>query len=384
MFKWHVSSLVKIALPLILVALFGCVSACGDRKSPPDNLPADRGTTQDPENSLIFKDVTLEQIDDQGQLLWKVQAKQAKYRKDAKIAIVESPTGDLYQDGKLVFQVAARTGEVQQDGKTIFLKDEIVATAVEDGAVLRGDELEWRPQEDLLIVRDNLTGTHPQLDASADEARVVSRERRMILQGNVKAVTKSPKLEMKTEQLVWLMAQETVTGDQAIEIERYEEETVTDRAVAKASFVDLKGKTATLSQEAKLTIANPPLQVLSDSITWDLEAEIVGANQLIEIEHTQQDITISADGGSVDLDKNIANLTGNVRGVEKNNQSQLESDRLTWNIASQEMEAEGNVTYRQLNPVLTLTGTKALGKLTDQTVVVTGGSSNRVVTEIIP
>ena len=381
--KWQTKKLANVALPFLLVALLGSASACGDRDRPSDAV-GNSEPTQDPESSLIFKDVTLEQTDDRGHRLWTVRAERAIYRKDAKIAMVESPTGELYQDGKLVFQVEAKTGEVRQDGKTIFLRDEIVATAVEDGALLRGDELEWRPQEDLLIVRHNLTGTHPQLDASADEARVFSRERRMLLRGNVEAIAKSPELQMKTEQLVWQMAAQTVSGDRAIEIERYEGETVTDRAVANSSFVDLKGKTASLDRDAKLTLSEPPLQIASRSLTWNFETETVGANQSVEIDHTKQELTITGDKGSVDLAKQIAYLTGNVRGVEQTHQSQLDADRLTWNIVSEELEAEGNITYHQSDPLLTLTGTKAVGKLTDRTLVVSGGSSNRVVTEIIP
>jgi len=373
----------KVALPLILVALL--VGGCAGEKQIENKLTDSSSSSQELENSLIFNDVTLEQVDVQGRLLWKVDAKEATYSRDEKIAIVHHPNSELYQDGKLAFQVTAQKGEIHQDGKKIFLKGEIVATAVADGAILRGDELEWSPQEDILIVRNNLTGTHPQVEASAAEARVFSRDRRMELLGDVSATTKSPKLQMQTEKLVWLMKDEQVLGDRAIEIDRYEGEKVTGKAVANASFVDLKANSLTLKQDAKLTLSEPPVHVTSESMTWNLATETIASDKFVKIDYPQQQVTIAGNKGQVDLQKQIAYLTGNVRGIGKTNQSQLKADKITWYMASEEMAAEGNVNYRQVDPPLNLKGAKAFGRLPDQNIVVKSDESGgRVVTEIIP
>ncbi|NET10097.1 MAG: LPS export ABC transporter periplasmic protein LptC, partial [Symploca sp. SIO2B6] len=42
-------------------------------------------------------------------------AKQATYSQDQKTALVNNPTGDLFQDGEVVLQVSAKSGEVKQD-----------------------------------------------------------------------------------------------------------------------------------------------------------------------------------------------------------------------------------------------------------------------------
>ena len=47
-----------------------------------------------------------------------------------------------------------------------------------------GNELEWLPKEDVLVVRNNLTGENKQVTASAKEARVFSRAKRMELFGS--------------------------------------------------------------------------------------------------------------------------------------------------------------------------------------------------------
>ena len=85
----------------------------------------------------------------------------------------------MFQDGKAVYQITAKEGEIEQNGEQLFLKGNIVATYPRNNLVLRGNELEWLPKKDLLIVRNKITGTHPQVQAVAQEARVFSRTGRI-------------------------------------------------------------------------------------------------------------------------------------------------------------------------------------------------------------
>ena len=87
---------------------------------------------------------------------------------------------------------------------------------------------------------------------------------------------------------------------------------------------------------------------------------------------------------AIDLSKNVATLTGNAHGVATRNQANLRADRLTWQIDNQQIVGTGNVRYQQQDPTLTLTGVKGVGKLQDQSVVVTGNSQQLVETQIIP
>lgn len=375
-------SLSNAALKLALVIMLLATGACGDRQNrTADKLAKDSSAVQSFESNLTFKDVTLEQADDKGQILWKVKAQQARYRKDQKIADVQNPTGELFQDGKLVYRVKSKTGEVQQDGKKIFLKGDIVATDVRSGAILKGNELEWQPQADILLVRNNLTGTHPQMQASAKEAKVFSRAQRMEFFGNVKATTKDPALGMQTEHLIWEMAKELVTSDKPVQIDRYISPTVADRATGNQANVNLKTKIAILQQNAQLSLVDPPLQIGSNALVWNLNDQTVVSDQTINVIHREQQVNLTANQGRVELQPRIFYLTGNVSGIGQRNQSQLRTDRLTWFIPTQQFEAEGNVVYRQVDPPFNLTGPKASGTMQNQNIVVSGG---RVVTEIIP
>jgi LPS export ABC transporter protein LptC len=56
------------------------------------------------------------------------EAKHALYSQDKKTAQLQSPRGELFQDGKVAYKITGTQGEIQQDGKQLFLKGQIVAT----------------------------------------------------------------------------------------------------------------------------------------------------------------------------------------------------------------------------------------------------------------
>ncbi|MDJ1185126.1 LPS export ABC transporter periplasmic protein LptC [Roseofilum casamattae] len=384
---------VNIGLSLIcVISLIGC----GGSNTRNRLAEAAAESEESEQVQLTFKDITLEQGDEEGKLLWKVYAKSATYSEDRKVAIVEQPSGELYQDGELVYRVEAKQGEVHQDGNLIILKEEIQAIAVADEVVLQGNELEWRPQADLLIVYDTLTGSHPQVEAKGDLAKLQSRSRQMELIGNVEAISHAPQLHMQTDQLIWSMEEEKLLGAVPIAINHYEgvedkltpeqleKLTPTHVASAGGSVVDLKAKAVTLIKTVTLTGTTPPLEVKSESMTWDLKSQSVGVNQTVTLKHLAEQLTLVGDRGTVDLAQQVARLDKNVRMTGGQQLSDLRAEQIVWSFANDKIEATGNVTYRQGDPPLFLQGARAFGTLSDQNITVSSGDRNRVVTEIIP
>ena len=370
-----------IALNLLLVTLLTSVGGCFNRSRTADKLREDTKEIQRFDSNATFNDVTLEQADAQGKLWWKVKAKQASYSKDQKNAVIEDPEGELYQDGKPVFQIAAQKGEVKGDGKSILLKGKIIATDIRDGTILKGDELEWRPTEDALLIRNNVTGAHKQMQFSAQEGRVLTRARTMELFRQIVASSKKPELQIRTEHLTWDIKGETVVGDRPIQIDQYKNKVLTDRGSADKARVDLKAKTVNLQQNAQLDSKEKGVQVSSNNLLWNLDAQTINSSQPITILNPPQQVTLNANQGQMDLQKNTVDLVGNVRGVGQKNQSKLDADRVLWFITTQQFEATGNVNYRQNNPPFSLSGPRASGKLDDQQVAVNGG---RVELQITP
>jgi len=363
----------------ILVALVLGLAACSQSSKVASPAQADSSQTHF-ETSLTFNQVTLEQTNGQGRPVWNVKAKQANYSQDRKVAQLQSPTGELFQDGKLVYQFTATKGEIQQDGKKLFLKGNVVVTDPKNGVVLRGNELEWRPNEDLLIVRNQLTVTHRQMQVTAQEAQVFSRAARMELLRQVVAIATDPHLQMQTEHLIWQIRDQKLIGDRPIEIDRFKGQVATDRATANQAEVELKTKIVTLKQDAQLFLLDPPLQVASNHLSWNLNAETVTSNQPLRALERQQQVTVTANQGWMDLHKRVVYLTGNVYSVGQRGQS-LNSARLTWYLPTHLFEADGNVVYHQTQPAASFTGQKAIGRLQAQDIVVSGGG---VVTQFIP
>jgi LPS export ABC transporter protein LptC len=372
----------SIALTFCLFTIVS-ISACKSATRTENKIKQDTAAT-DIEGSLVFKNITLDQADEKGRPLWKVKAKQATYSKDKKIARIQQPSGDLYQDGKVVLQVSAQDGEVRQDGKLVLLKGQITATDTRNGAVFKGDELEWYPKDDLLIVRNNLKGSHPQLQATAKEGRYFTRKQQVELLGQVAAIAKNPDLQMKTEHLVWQIKEQRANGEKRIWIDQYKNKVVTDRVEGDKSQVDLKAKIVTLQQNIQMTSVDPPLLMSSNSAIWNVNAETVVSEQPVRIVQQKENIVLTGNQGQVDLKQNVAYLTGGVQAIGSKNQAKVYANQLRWDIPTQNVQATGNVIYQQINPPFSTTGPTAVGRLQDQSIVVTGGAGNRVVTKIIP
>ncbi|HEY9294891.1 MAG TPA: LPS export ABC transporter periplasmic protein LptC [Phormidium sp.] len=376
---------------LILIwLLFGIVACDNEGKTAKklaqdSRLAQERALAKESDSNLKLNDVTLDKVDDSGHPLWKIKAKQAIYSNDKKDAKIQTPSGDLFQDGKAVYQVSGQTGEIKQDGKEIFLKGQIVATDMQNGVVLRGNELEWRPEEDTLIVRNQITGTHKQAQASAQEARAFSRAKKIEFIGQVVAKAIDPPLIMKTERLFWQVQEEKMFSDRPIQIDRYTGQNITDRATGDQGEVDLKNKIAKLGKNGQVTFTEPPMQIASNAIVWNLNTKIVSSDQPVTIYQKEQQINLTASKGRVELTPQIAYLVGGVQGTGQRPPSNLRTDQITWYLPTQKFEAIGNVFYQQTDPPLTLNGPKAFGNLKEQKISVTGnGNGSPVVTQIVP
>ncbi|NJM71495.1 MAG: LPS export ABC transporter periplasmic protein LptC [Scytonema sp. RU_4_4] len=384
---WQLSAKFKILIsPISLICLIsiGLVACSGSQTNVTTKPPLTSPSPGDKDSNLTFFDVTLEQADEVGRPIWKVRAKQAKYTKEKQIGAAESPYGELYQDGKVVYQIQAQMADIEQDGKQLFLKGRIVATDPRNGVVLQGNELEWRPKEDLLIVRNQLHGTHKQLQAVAREARVKTREQRMEFSGGVVANSLEPQLQMRTEHLIWRIKEETLIGDRPVQMDHYKNNQISDRGRGDSAEVNLKTKIATIKKNAQIELIDPPVQVASHSMTWNLNSQTVTTNSPVRVFHRAEKLAVTGNQGEMKIPQKTVYLTGNVYGVGERRQS-LKSKTMIWYLDKKLVEAQGDVVYRQVDPPLAFTGEKASGNLQAETIVINSdGSGNKVVTEIIP
>lgn len=112
-----------------------------------------------------------------------------------------------------------------------------------------------------------------------------------------------------------------------------------------------------MKQNAQLALLDPPMQVTSNSMIWNMNTEIVTTDQPVRLVNRQRQITVTANQGRMDTQKEVAYLNGDVNGIGQRGQS-LKSKELTWYLPSQLMEANGDVFYRQVDPPVSFKGKK--------------------------
>ena len=128
-------------------------------------------------------------------------------------------------------------------------------------------------QNELNVVRNQLNGSHKQLQAVAQEAKIKTREQRVEFSQGVVAKSTDPQLQMRTEHLMWHIKEEKLFSDRPIQIERYKDNKITARGQGNAAEINLKTQIATLKPQAKLELIDPPMQITSNSITWNINKE---------------------------------------------------------------------------------------------------------------
>jgi LPS export ABC transporter protein LptC len=375
---WRLGVLVAIGLAISL-GIYRWLTPAPTKQAPEQEETVEAG--------LTLRDVTLQQPDENGVLLWRLQAETVTYSPDREVAVVTRPVSELFQDGEVIYNVTADQGEILANGDRVFLRGNIVATGVNNGSVLRGQELEWLPQEDVLMMRRQITGTHPQMRATAAEARVYNRQQRMELQGQVVAstVVKDPKtepwLKLQADQLVWLWEQEQVHSESPLRVEQFKDKTITAVVTGRRGWVDLAKSVVTLQEAVTMDMLELPLQLVSTAMEWRVTEQRVSVSQPLTVVHPKEKVRVTARQGQMDLKTQVVTLQGQVVALGERNQSRLTTDDLTWQVKEQRLVAQGQVNYQQANPRLNLTGQRGVGQLQDQTFRVDGAP---VVTEIQP
>ncbi len=373
------------------------------------------------DEQLTLRNATLEQADDDGEILWKINARETRYSDDKQAAELEGLTGNLLQDGEPILKVRAERGEIrldEEDGEKIFLRGKIEATDPRNGLMIRARELDWFPQDDRVVAREALQLSHADLELVAAEARYRTRQEELDLLGEVVATAKEQPLQLESEKITWFIGDRQLTSDRGIALTRYQPtgtqpainatgrsarlglgigaaqplllsppplpETVTDRVVAQVAELNLDTLVALLQESVESRSLEPPLQIASNSIVWDLKQRTVLADAPVQIQHATDRLTVAANQGFADLDAETVQLEGGARGTNPNNNSALSADELLWQIPSQLVEAEGSVVYQQTDPPLHLVGSRAVGNLDQQNITITSGGGERVVTNIVP
>lgn len=360
---------------LLIIGIVGCqTSTLEPQRASQEN----RSDTQ-----LVLNNAVLEQSNALENTVWKIKAESIVYSEDKQTATLNKVVGNLLQDGKIILQLSAKTGEVRDNGNIILLNKDIIVSDPRNGSAIYTDAVEWRPQENQLLIKEKFTGIHPNLEITANRGKYLTDTESLEIQDDVVATTDEPTLRLKSDRLIWKIPREQIESPGAIEIVRYNEnQTITDRLVSDRAVVDLANDTATLNQNIELTSQDPQLQVATNFLTWNYQNRIGKTNQPIQILERDRTISLTGNQGEIDLQQQLAKLQNGVKGINRLKASELYARQLIWKIDTEEVEAVGNVVYEQGDPQARLTGEKAVGSLIDNNIVVTSNGKQQVTTVI--
>ncbi len=362
-------------LPLA-IALVGCQTSLTDFES--SNSQISRLNTQ-----LVLNQAILEQANKQENTVWKIKADNLIYSEDKKTATLNKVVGNLWQNDKIILKISANKGEVRDNGNIIILKEQVVASDPRNQGVMESSLVEWRPQENLLLIKENLNGFHSNLEVTAREGKYFTDVESLEIEEDVVATADRPALQLKSDRLKWNIPQAKIISPGAVEIVRFDDnQTVTDRLVGDRAQFDLATNTATLENNIELISTRPNIQAASESLTWNYQQRVGKTERPIQILDRERQISLTGNKGEVNLQQQIAKLTDGVRGINQLKASELYARQLTWKIETEEVEARGNVIYEQADPQARLTGEKAVGTLGNNNIVVTGDGKKQVTSVI--
>lgn len=366
-------------LNLLWVIFIFCLVGCQrSSDSQPQTLEVSRLDTQ-----LILNNAVLEQSNQSAATVWKIKAASIVYSEDKKTANLQGVVANLLHQDEVILQISAKTGKVQDNGNVIILDHEVIASDPRNQSVIKTNAVEWLPQKNLLLIKDNLTGIHPNLQVTAATGKYYTDIEQLEISGKVTATTSEPVIQLNSDRLVWNIPQGNIKSPGTIKVVGYnldqkiENEIVSDRAE-----VNLASYTATLNSNVELTSLNPKLQVATESLNWNYQQRRGYTKQPVQIVDRKRNLNFTGNQAEVDLKQQIAKLTNGVNSINAQENSQLYANQLTWKIATADVSAVGNVIYEQNNPSMRLTGEVANGNLKDNNITVTGNGKIQVTSVI--
>lgn len=283
-----------------------------------------------------------------------------------------------------------------QTADQVDARGNVQASGIEpDGTPLAmtSDRAIWRRKDDILDALGNVkalgtSGEGSPVQLAGD--RVVWQRRSRILQamGNVVALSQDPPLRTRTERLVWQLGPKLVQSDTRTLVEVLDCNgaacQVTQRAAGNRADMDLKAQTAFLRGNAQVSLTDPAVDVLGESLAWQMKDQILTADQPVTAIDRDQGVILRGDRGSFNGKAKLVDLIGHVRGTDQRRGAQLRSNRLIWAIEQQVVQALGQVFYQQSNPPMTSTGEQIFGQIKDGAISLYGGPGGQARSTFIP
>ncbi|MGK7912856.1 MAG: LPS export ABC transporter periplasmic protein LptC [Synechococcus sp.] len=302
---------------VIGLTLMALLASCGGGNRNTSDTQATEASEDDDASGLVYEDLTLTETNEDGDLLWELNAATARYGDGGESAQLSDVSGVIYDEAGDTIFIAAKSGIVLPGEQRMELEEDVTADAPHLNLDLSSDRAAWLPEDNIL----------------------------------------------------------TAVGNVIITEQENEIELTGDRLTA-----DLSANTISLAndddEEPLLAVSSePPLELSMLEVEWDLAAEVVTARGNIDVFHQGESVRMQGETLSLDIPTNLLTISGNVYALSETDGAQLWTDRAEWVIGSDITQAFGNVRYLQPDQDLNVVGSTGQANWATKTFSVAGRST---------
>ncbi|MGQ9838571.1 MAG: LPS export ABC transporter periplasmic protein LptC [Cyanobacteriota bacterium] len=315
-----------ISLGVLVSVLVGC----GEPESPAARDPSSPEPVLTPQ--LIYKDITLTKAKPDGGILWQLEAQLAEYepaeqnenKMDVRLgsAHLQSIQGEFFDEDNRAIRIRADKGSVYPSQWRLKLTGQVQVESEQDNLRLQAEQMEWLPKERLLRANGQV-------------------------------------------QIELLDQQGSLRGE---------------RLVIDFGRDQMQLESLDPSQPVQVQYRDPQLQLTATRVIWQMTGGQLQALGAVEIHAPEQ--TLHLRGGQLSTQIPLTELTElrlleNVTGYAEQTGQELAAQEIRWRIGSTQLQAIGNVRYRQLGQTLTVSGNEALLDWQSNTAQVRGNSQTQ-------
>ena len=334
--------------------------------------------TQAPGSEII--NATLREFNDQGELIWEVQAQRGDYRQDRRIADVVGIKGRFYEKGKLVVDAVGTAGIINQANREIAITGNVRGKVIKGNIDLQADNLRWNADQDQLHAEGNISLAKPE-----DDIKIVGE----VLQGSpsqnlftlkrkVVATSGKPPIQISSDAVTWDVKNQRIFSQTKLSaIQAQDKRTLS----ASAGEWDTQRQLVLLKGNVQAKDARLDIELATERVEWRLQEQKVLLPQNFVVNSPSRKLRVIAQTGMAQLADQEINLVGEVQAELQTERARVRADRVQWQIPSQIVTAEGGIRYERSANNLKVRGDRAIANLAEQTIQVTGSD---VISEFTP
>lgn len=310
-----------------LAALALLSLACGALEPSPDRDPTPADPIPTPQ--LIYEDITLTQARPDGGILWRLQARLAEY---------ESPP----ENGAAPVQLGSAHLQAVE-GEFFDEDNRAIRTRAERGSAYPG-------------------------------------ERRLELTGQVEVESERDNLRLQAQRVEWLPEQRLLQAEGQVKVELLEGQGSLqgERLLVDFGQAQMQLENWDPTQPVRAEYRDPDLELAASRFLWQFGVGEVQAVGSIEVYAPLQALRLRGEQLRAPLPLTELRILGNGQAKAEQTGQELEAQEIRWRIGSTQLQAQGNVRYRQPGQALTVRGNQGILDWQANTARIQGNSQTQL------